>query len=46
LVTQSDNVQITTSGYLSVGGTLDRIVLTTANGTDAFDAGSANVIYW
>jgi hypothetical protein len=32
-------------GMISLGGTLDRIRLTTVNGTDAFDAGSANIMY-
>lgn len=27
------------------GGTLDRIILTTVNGTDTFDAGSVNIMY-
>jgi hypothetical protein len=28
-----------------LGGTLDRIRLTTVNGTDTFDAGSVNIMY-
>jgi hypothetical protein len=32
-------------GSISLGGTLDRVRLTTVNGTDAFDAGSVNIIY-
>ena len=32
-------------GYLSLGGTLDRVRITTANGTDTFDAGSINILY-
>lgn len=32
-------------GYITLSGTLDRIVLTTVNGTDTFDAGSVNIIY-
>ena len=30
---------------ISLGGTLDRIRITTANGTDTFDAGSINILY-
>ena len=30
---------------LALGGTLDRIRLTTVNGTDTFDAGSVNILY-
>jgi len=30
---------------LALGGTLDRVVLTTTNGTDAFDAGNVNILY-
>lgn len=33
-----------TAGTKSLAGAIDRIRLTTANGTDAFDAGSANII--
>jgi hypothetical protein len=32
-------------GTVTLSGTLDRIRLTTANGTDAFDAGSVNIMY-
>jgi hypothetical protein len=32
-------------GSVTLSGTLDRIRLTTANGTDTFDAGSVNIIY-
>jgi len=30
---------------LTLGGTLDRVRITTVNGTDAFDAGSINIMY-
>jgi hypothetical protein len=30
---------------LALGGTLDRVRITTANGTDTFDAGSINILY-
>ena len=34
-----------TAGFIALGGTLDRIRLTTVNGTDSFDAGSLNILY-
>jgi hypothetical protein len=33
------------SGVKTLSGTLDRIRLTTVNGTDTFDAGSVNILY-
>jgi hypothetical protein len=36
---------VMTSGVKNLSGTLDRIRLTTVNGTDAFDAGSVNILY-
>ena len=33
------------SGTLALGGTLDRVRLTTVNGTDTFDAGSINLLW-
>lgn len=48
----SHTVFLATAGYMLVGsgtitlsGTLDRVRLSTANGTDAFDAGSVNIMY-
>jgi hypothetical protein len=35
----------TVSGSVTLSGTLDRIRLTTVNGTDLFDAGSVNILY-
>ena len=32
-------------GSISLGGTLDRVRITTVNGTDTFDAGSINILY-
>ena len=32
-------------GILSLSGTLDRVRITTVNGTDTFDAGSINILY-
>jgi len=33
------------TGSITLGGTLDRIRITTVNGTDTFDAGSINILY-
>ena len=33
------------SGSVTIGGTLDRVQVTTVNGTDTFDAGSINILY-
>jgi hypothetical protein len=33
------------AGSLALGGTLDRVRITTVNGTDTFDAGSINILY-
>jgi hypothetical protein len=33
------------SGTVTLGGVLDRVRLTTVNGTDTFDAGSVNILY-
>ncbi len=35
----------TGGGSLALGGTLDRVRITTVNGTDTFDAGSINILY-
>jgi hypothetical protein len=32
-------------GTVALGGTLDRVRITTVNGTDTFDAGSINILY-
>jgi hypothetical protein len=34
-----------TNGSLALGGALDRIRITTASGTETFDAGSINILY-
>ena len=34
-----------TTGSVALSGSLDRLRLTTANGTDAYDAGAINIIY-
>ena len=33
------------AGKVALGGTLDRVRITTVNGTDTFDAGSINILY-
>ena len=35
----------TATGSLSLSGTLDRVRITTVNGTDTFDAGTINILY-
>jgi len=35
----------TSGGTVALGGTLDRVRITTVNGTDTFDAGSINILY-
>jgi len=35
----------TGGGSVTLGGTLDRVRITTVNGTDTFDAGSINILY-
>ena len=45
-IAKSDGTNtITTGGSITLGGTLDRVVITTVNGTDTFDAGSVNILY-
>jgi hypothetical protein len=39
------NTLSSSCGSVSLSGTLDRIRITTANGTDTFDAGSINILY-
>jgi hypothetical protein len=33
------------AGDVTLAGTLDRVIITTSNGTDTFDAGSINILY-
>jgi len=43
---RSDSNYIVTGGSaVTLSGALDRVVLTTVNGTDTFDAGSVNILY-
>jgi hypothetical protein len=41
----NSNIGVMGGGSVTLGGTLDRIRLTTTNGTDTFDAGSVNILY-
>ena len=41
----STDYSIISTGTITLGGTLDRVRITTVNGTDAFDAGSINILY-
>ena len=41
----ASNANTTGAGILSLGGTLDRVRITTVNGTDTFDAGSINILW-
>jgi hypothetical protein len=41
----SSNVMFMSTTSVSLSGTLDRIRITTVNGTDTFDAGSINILY-
>ena len=43
-VTNGSNVGAQSSGTVTLGGTLDRVRITTVNGTDTFDAGSINLL--
>jgi hypothetical protein len=46
LVAQQANGTIgVVAGYIPLSGTLDRVRVTTVNGTDTFDAGSINILY-
>jgi hypothetical protein len=45
VVSRTDSVCGFSSGSVTLSGTLDRIRVTTANGTDTFDAGSINILY-
>jgi hypothetical protein len=36
---------IQSSGSITLSGAIDRVRLTTVNGTDTFDAGSVNILY-
>jgi hypothetical protein len=42
---QTDGYGLIGSSSITLGGTLDRVRITTVNGTDTFDAGSINILY-
>jgi hypothetical protein len=39
------SIQVSGGGSVTLGGTLDRVRITTVNGTDTFDAGTINILY-
>jgi hypothetical protein len=41
----SANESAVVSGSIALSGTLDRVRITTVNGTDTFDAGTINILY-
>jgi len=41
----NDGVSTNGGGTVTLSGTLDRVRITTVNGTDTFDAGSINILY-
>jgi hypothetical protein len=43
--TIASTIGVTASGGVTLSGTLDRVRITTVNGTDTFDAGSINIMY-
>lgn len=44
IATSEPRLQIS-GGGITLGGTLDRVRITTVNGTDTFDAGTINILY-
>ena len=44
-LSRGDGYNWASSARVSIGGTLDRVRITTVNGTDTFDAGSINILY-
>jgi hypothetical protein len=45
ITSSSGTIIWTNGGSIALGGTLDRVRITTVNGTDTFDAGSINILY-
>jgi hypothetical protein len=45
IISNGGTVVATGAGSIALGGTLDRVRITTVNGTDTFDAGSINIFY-
>jgi hypothetical protein len=44
-VQSGGNANFLSAGSLALGGTLDRLRITTVNGTDTFDAGTINILF-
>jgi hypothetical protein len=44
-ITNASDAATLSNCTLTLGGTLDRVRITTVNGTDTFDAGSINILY-
>jgi hypothetical protein len=44
-ITTNANNGMNNSGSITLGGTLDRVRITTVNGTDTFDAGTINLLW-
>jgi len=44
-VSRGDGPLTVGGGFLALSGVLDRVRITTVNGTDTFDAGSINILY-
>lgn len=45
LGSNTDKIITYSSGSIALGGSLDRVRVTSSNGTDTFDAGSINILY-
>jgi hypothetical protein len=45
VLARQDGYVSSAGGTVTLGGTLDRVRITTVNGTDTFDAGSINILY-
>ena len=45
VISRSDGFGEISGTSITLGGALDRVNITTLNGTDTFDAGSVNIIY-
>ena len=45
VLARQDGYANSAGGTVTLGGTLDRVRITTVNGTDTFDAGSINILY-
>jgi hypothetical protein len=44
-ITETSGKSRTSGGFIALGGVLDRVVITTTNGTDTFDLGTINILY-